>query len=52
MFSLISMEGKLIFIKEITELKTTVDFSSLPKGIYLLRFNTATQTEIYKVVHE
>jgi hypothetical protein len=51
-FSLISLEGKIILMQEITELKTTVDFSYLPKGIYLLRFNTATQTEIYKIVHE
>jgi hypothetical protein len=51
-FSLISLEGKIILMQEITELKTTVDFSYLPKGIYLLRFNTATQSEIYKIVHE
>ncbi len=52
MLSIISIEGKLISIQEITELRTTIDFSYLSKGIYLLKFTSNQQTEVYKVIHE
>ena len=50
--TIVNMEGQQILTRQITELKTQLDISSLPIGVYFVRLSNDRTVEVGKIVKE
>lgn len=49
---LVDIEGQQLLTRQITELKTQIDISSLPRGVYFVRLTNDSTVEVGKFVKE
>jgi len=52
LFSLSSVNGQELLQKQITTAKTQIDISTLPSGIYFIRFISDKTVEVEKIIKQ